>query len=159
MKRIVALALTAAALAVPASQALASSAATGPTAAQFKALQKQVKTLQAQVKALQKFVPASCTASSCLTVKELTNGLDAAFPLLVCHDAVIADEFQATWNVIDQISTATQQGKTYFGPQTSISDSGACALFQLTRPAAIPPTVAIFSSLVNLIAGSPHPFR
>lgn len=156
MKRIVALALAAAALSVPVTQAQASSAA-GPTAAQFKALQKQVKTLQAQVKTLQKWVPTSCTATTCGTLKQLTSGLDAAFPLLVCHDAVIADEFQATWNVIDQISTATQAGKTYFGPQTSIGDSGACALFQITRAAAIPPNVAIFSTLVSLITGTPRP--
>jgi hypothetical protein len=151
MKRIVVLALTAAALSVPVAQAHA--AAPSPTLAQFKAVQKQVKTLQAQVKALQKFVPASCTASTCFTLKQTTDLVDATFALFICHDAVIADEFQATWNVIDQIATVAQAGKVYFGPQTSISDKGACAAFQITRPSVVPPNAAIFSSLVTLLAG------
>jgi hypothetical protein len=152
MKRIVLLTLAAVALAVPAAQANAASPS-APTPAQFKALQKQVTTLQAQVKALQKFVPTSCKPSTCLSLKQLTNGVDASFGLFVCHDAVIADEFQATWNVIDQIAAATQAGKVYFGPQTSISDKGACAAFQITRPSIVPPNVAIFSSLVTLLTG------
>jgi uncharacterized protein YlxW (UPF0749 family) len=90
MKRIVALTLAAAALAVPATQANAGQSAT-PTLAQFKTLQKQVKTLQAQVKALQKFVPTSCTTTSCVTLKQATNLLDVTFGLFICHDAVIAD--------------------------------------------------------------------
>ncbi len=150
MKRIVALMLTAAALAVPATQANAAQSAT-PTLAQFKALQKQVKALQAQVKTLQKFVP--CTTKTCATLKALTSGTDALFALSICQDAVIADELQGTWNVIDQISAATQAGKTYFGAQTPISDSGACNSFSITRTNAIPPTTAIFSSLIKLITG------
>jgi hypothetical protein len=150
VKKLVVLAVAAAALSFPAAQA---QAASGPTMAQFKALQAQVKTLQAQVKALQKWVPANCTASTCVSVKTLTSAVDAAFGILICHDAVIADEFQGTWNVIDQISSATQQGKTYFGPQTSISDSGACSSFRITRPSGIPPNVAAFSSLVALLTG------
>jgi hypothetical protein len=102
---------------------------------------------------VQKFVPTSCTASTCLTLKEATNIADVTFGLFICHDAVIADEFQATWNVIDQIATATQAGKVYFGPQTSISDKGACAAFKITRPSIVPPNVVIFSSLVTLLAG------
>ncbi len=150
MKKIAVLVLVAAALAVPAAQARAASA---PTLKQFQALQKQVTKLQAQVKALQKFVPASCTAQTCFTLPQLSNIANFQFAYLVCQDAVISDEFQATWNVIDQIATATQAGKTYFGAQTSIGDSGACASLRFTRPAAVPPTSAIFSSLVTLLTG------
>jgi hypothetical protein len=150
MKKIVALTVSVAALAVPAAQ---TSAATnqGPTLAQFKALQKQVSSLQAQVKALQKFVP--CTAKTCATVKALTTATNALFGLSICENAVIADEFQGTWNVIDQIAQATQAGKTYFGAQTPIADSGVCTSFGITRSNAIPPNVAMFSSLIKLITG------
>jgi hypothetical protein len=151
MKRIVALTLAAAALAVPATQANAGQSAT-PTLAQFKTLQKQMKTLQAQVKALQKFVPTSCTTTSCVTLKQATNLLDVTFGLFICHDAVIADEFQATWNVIDQVAATTTTPKVYFGAQTSIADKGACAAFQITRPSIVPPNTAIFSSLVTLLS-------
>lgn len=150
MKRTVVLILAVATLAFPAAQANAGSSAT-PTIAQFKALQKQVKTLQAQVKALQKFVP--CTSKTCATVKELTGAVDAQLGLFVCQNAVISDEFQGTWNVIDQIAQATQAGKTYFGAQTPIADSGACTSFRITRSNAIPPNVAMFSSLIKLITG------
>ena len=151
MKKIAALVLVAAALAVPAAQAHAAGPA--PTLKQFQALQKQVTKLQAQVKALQKWVPASCTTQTCFTVPQISNIANFQFAYLVCQDAVISDEFQATWNVVDQISTATQAGKTYFGAQTSIADSGACASLRFTRPAAVPPTSAIFSSLVTLLTG------
>src|SRR5438093_2211208 len=96
MKKIVAVTLAVAALAVPAAQAGAATNK-GPTLAQFKALQKQVSTLQAQVKALQKFVP--CTTKTCATVKALTTYTDALFGLSVCQNAVIADELQGTWAI------------------------------------------------------------
>jgi hypothetical protein len=154
MKKVVVFALLTAALLLPAGQAQAAESAGGqPTLAQFKALEKQVRTLQAQIKTLQKWVPTSCSTQTCATLPQVSNAAFAAFPLMACHDAVVADEFQATWNVIDQISAATQAGKTYFGAQTSITDSGTCAAFRITRPAAIPPTVAIFSSLVTLLTG------
>jgi len=149
MKKIVALVLATTALAVPATQANAA----GPSAAQFKALQKQVKTLQAQVKALQKWVPTSCTANSCFNVRQLSNIADFTYTVEVCQQAILADEFQATWGVIDQLSAATQSGKTYFGPQTSISDAQACTAVRITRPSANPPNAAIFSSLVSLLTG------
>ena len=151
MKKLVVLALAAAALAVPAAQAHAATPK-APTLAQFNALQKQVKALQAQVKALQKWVPTSCTANTCFTVRQLSNATAFGFEYNICQTAAIADEFQATWNVIDQISTATQAGKTYFGPQTSINEPGACADLRITRPSGIPPTTAIFSSLVTLLS-------
>jgi hypothetical protein len=150
MKRIVVLTLAAVALAVPAAQANAAPAS-APTLEQFKALQKQVKALQTQVKTLQKWVPTACTSKTCFTVKELSINASFTYEAEICQEAVLADEFQATWNVIDQISAATQAGKTYFGPQTSISDAGACTNLRITRPSVIPPTAAIFSSLVALL--------
>src|SRR5262249_39515639 len=129
MKRIVAFALAFVALALPVSQAGAAQSAS-PTLAQFKALQRQVTTLQSQVKTLQaqmkvqqKWVPPGCTAQTCASLRDLTGAVDGSFALFVCNEAVIADEFQATWNVVDQLAAATQAGKTYFGAQTSISDA------------------------------------
>ena len=150
MKRFVVLAFTAIALALPAAQAHAAMSQ-GPTLAQFKALQKQVKSLQAQVKTLQKWVPPKCTTQSCFTVAQLSNLAAFTYDVSICQQAALADEFQATWNVIDQLSAATQAGKTYFGTQTSISDAGACTNLKITRPALIPPTVSIFSSFVSLL--------
>jgi peptidoglycan hydrolase CwlO-like protein len=78
MKRTVVLALAAAMLVFPASQANAASSAT-PLAAQVKALQKQVTKLQAQVKKLQKQTS---------DLNAFSNGL---IPLLACQDAVTTD--------------------------------------------------------------------
>jgi uncharacterized protein YoxC len=138
LKRIVLLVLASAMLAFPATQANAKSSAT-PTLAQFKALQKQVTKLQSQVKKLQ-------TETNDLNA--FANGL---IPLLACQDVVTADALQGTWSVIDQISTATQAGKVYFGPQTPLVDKGACAEFRITRSQSVPATVSVFSSLVTLL--------
>jgi hypothetical protein len=153
MKRIVLFTLVLAAVALPVAQANAAQSANGPTLAQFKALQKQVAALQAQVKALQKWVPTSCTTSTCGTLKQISSLASFNYEAGICESAVISDQFQATWGVIDQLAAATQAGKTYFGPQTSISDAGACADLQFTRPAVNPPTAAIFSSLIALLTG------
>jgi hypothetical protein len=150
MKRMAALALAAAAFAVPAAQAHAA-ANQSPTLAQFKALQKQVKTLQAQVKTLQKWVPPKCTAKTCFTVQQLSSLAAFTYEVQICEQAAIADEFQATWKQVDQLATDLGKTPTYFGPQTSISDAGACTSLQMTRPATIPPTVSIFSSFVSLL--------
>ena len=158
MKRIVAFAFAVLALALPAAQAGAAQSASQPTLAQFKALQKQVttlqsqvKTLQAQIKVQQKWVPPSCTTSTCGTLRQISSLASFDYEAGICEVAVISDQFQATWQIIDQLSTATQAGKTYFGPQTSISDAGACADLQFTRAAILPPTSAVFSSLVSLL--------
>ena len=153
MKRIVGFALVVAALALPVTQAGAAQSANQPTLAQFRALQKQVAALQAQVKALQKWVPPSCTTATCGTLKQISGLASFDYEVGICQAAVISDQFQATWSIIDQISAATQAGKTYFGPQTSVSDAGACADLRFTRAAVSPPTSAIFSSLVALLTG------
>jgi hypothetical protein len=150
MKRIALLMLAVAALAFPAAQANAASSAT-PSLAQFKALQKQVATLQAQVKAMQKWVPKSCNTNTCFTLPQVSGLAAISYEVQICQTAVIADTFQGTWNVIDQISAATQAGKTYFGAQTPITDGGACSNVKIARSAGIPPTVGVFSSLVSLL--------
>jgi hypothetical protein len=138
MKKIVALTVAALVLAIPATQASAAKQA-GPTAAQFRALQKQVTTLQKQVKTLQKQAKVA---------DNLTFGL---IGVLVCENVVISDALQGTWNVVDQIAQATQAGKTYFGAQTPLADKGACAAFKITRSQGIPPSAAVFNSLVALL--------
>jgi hypothetical protein len=150
MKRIVALGITAVALAIPAAQAGAASSA-GPTLAQYKALQRQVATLQKEVKALQQWVPKSCSSKSCISLPSLSANAAFTYEVEICQQAVIADAFQGTWSVIDQISQATQAGKTYFGAQTAISDKSACSNVRLTRATGVPPSAAIFNSLVTLL--------
>jgi hypothetical protein len=150
MKRITALALVAFALAVPATQASAARSA-GPTLAQYKALQKQVASLQKQVAALQKWVPKSCSSKTCFTLPSLSANAAFTYEVGICQQAVIADAFQGTWSIIDQIAQATQSGKTYFGAQTAISDKSACSNVQFTRSTGLPPSAAIFNSLVTLL--------
>jgi len=150
MKKTVTLALAAAALAIPASQADAARSA-NPTLAQFKALQAQVASLQKQVKALQKWVPKSCSTKTCITLPSLSANAAFSYEVEICQQAVIADAFQGTWNVIDQIAQATQAGKTYFGAQTAIPDKNSCSNVSFSRSTGVPPSAAIFNSLVTLL--------
>jgi len=138
MKRIASLTLAALALAIPATQASAAKQA-GPSAAQFRAVQKQVTALQKQVKTLQK------------QQKDLDSFTSALVGVMVCQNVVITDALQGTWNVVDQIAQATQAGKTYFGAQTPLADKGACAAFKITRSQGVPPTALVFNSLVALL--------
>jgi hypothetical protein len=118
--------------------------ATPPTPAEKK-LQKDVATLTAQVKALKKSV---------------TDARDIAVGIGIigaCNTAITADGLQSTWQVIDQLSAATQAGKTYFGPQTPVDDaiSGVhiCGEIGVSRIQTIPPTTASFSALLRLYQG------
>jgi len=141
MKKIVVLTLAVVALVIPATQANAAPAAkpAGPTMAQFKALQKQVTTLQKSVKTLKS------------QVTDLNDFSTALVGVLVCENAVIADAFQGTWSVVDQISTATQSGKTYFGSQTALIDKNACSSFKISRSQGVPPNASVFNSLIALL--------
>src|ERR1043165_7743232 len=123
MKKLVALTLAVVALVLPATQASAAPAPkpAGPTMAQFKALQKQVTTLQKNVKKLQS------------QVSDLNDFSSALVGVLVCENAVISDAFEGTWNVVDQIATATQSGKVYFGTQTALVDKNSCSAFKISR--------------------------
>ena len=87
---------------------------------QTKALQVQVKTLERQVKTLQG------------RVLDDEDQLSVNFEGDTCLGAQVADAIQGTWVTIDQLSAATQAGKTYFGSQTPVNDYNNCA--DLTRP-------------------------
>jgi hypothetical protein len=106
----------------------------------IRVLQSQVKTLQADVKKLQK------------RDDQLDAYNSGAFAGSTCLGALVADLFQGTWGVIDQISQGVQQ-KTYFGTQTSVPDYGNCA--QLVNPKVprpgivVPPTITPLLPLLN----------
>ena len=104
------------------------------------ALERRVKTLETNLKKVQ-------------TTLTQTTGLAAAGIVLSgCLTAATADAFSSTWTIVDQLSAATQAGKTYFGPQAAVSDFQTCSALQITRQqGAIPPTVAVFSALTSLI--------
>ena len=108
-----------------------------------KALQSKVKTLQADVRQLK-------TRSTSL---EEVAGV--AIIAGACNIAITADALQGTWQVIDQVSAATQAGKTYFGAQTPVVDTIAgrpvCQAIGITRSQALPPTSAQHSALLALL--------
>jgi hypothetical protein len=118
-------------------------AATPPTPTEKK-LQKDVATLKAQVKTLKK------------SVSDLRDIALAVAVTGACNIAITADGLQGTWQEIDQLSAATQAGKTYFGPQTPANDAIGkstnhwCAVASVNRSQALPPTVAQFSALLAL---------
>lgn len=136
MKKWIALALTAAALTVPVTQA---GAANGPTAAQFKALQRQVATLNKQVKKLQK------------DVKDANDLALGTLAYTVCLSGLTADALQGTWQAVDQ-REVSQARATVFGAQSPISDANACQQgFNVARSHSLPPTVASFTALNTAI--------
>lgn len=112
------------------SQAAVSAPSADPRVA---ALQKQVKALQKQVNQLQGHVVSD------------ENQLSLNFEGDTCLGAQLADVIQGTWITIDQLSAATQAGKTYFGAQTPVTDYQNCA--DLAQPAVprlgitTPPTI------------------
>jgi len=118
--------------------------ATPPTPTEKK-LQKDVATLKAQVKALKKSVSDA---------RDIAIGIGI---IGACNTAITADGLQGTWQVIDQLSAATQVGKTYFGPQAPVDDSISgvhiCGEIGVTRIQALPPTTASFSALLRLYQG------
>ncbi len=100
-------------------------------------LEKQVKTIQTQVKSVE-------------TTSQLAVG---AIVLMACSDLIAADALQATWQVVDQISAATQAGKTYFGTQTpialTIGGQDLCQGIGVSRSQVIPPSIAPFQALLG----------
>ena len=77
-------------------------------------LQGQVRALQAQVKLLQ---TRDKTFSKELASTE--DQVELSFSSQTCLAAHVADLFEGTWGVIDQI-------KPTFGPQTQLTDFGNC---------------------------------
>ena len=113
-----------------------------PTEKKIAALTKQMAALNKKVTTLTKQVAAE--------KKQESEDISVVAALTVCGIAVTADAVSGTWNVIDQISSATQAGKTYFGAQPFLNDSGACDVFKVTRSQAVPPTLAAFQALMQL---------
>ena len=97
--------------------------------ARITALQRQVKALQGQVRTLQRRVVSD------------ESQLSLNFEGDTCLGALLADAIQGTWMTIDQLSAATQAGKTYFGPQTPVNDFRNCA--DLARPAVPRPAIVV----------------
>jgi hypothetical protein len=120
-----------------------------------KKLLKDVKTLKSQVAKLQKD-DKTLTAN----LNDLVGGVSLALVLNACTNAVTADAFQGTWQILDQVSAATQAGKTYFGPQTAVSDTlggltaPACQALQVIRSQALPPTSAQLDALLGVLRAS-----
>lgn len=135
MTRFLVIAVVAAAAAASIAFATRSQAAVAVPSAdpRLAALQKQVKALQGQVKTLQRRVVSD---EDQLTVNFVGD---------TCLGTQVADAIQGTWVIVDQLSAATQAGKTYFGSQTPVSDYNNCA--QLASPAVprpgitVPPTI------------------
>jgi hypothetical protein len=117
-----------------------------------KKLLKDVRVLKSQVATLQK---DDKTLKA--NVNDLIGGISLALVLNACTNAVTADALQGTWQIVDQLSVATQAGKTYFGPQTAVSDilSGlttpACQALRVVRSQALPPTSAQIDALLGVL--------
>src|SRR5437588_5514552 len=73
-----------------------------PTSA-ANSLTSRVTALEKKVKTLQK------------DNKDIRGLAAAALLYAICDSAITADALQGTWQTIDQLSAATQSGKTYFG--------------------------------------------
>jgi hypothetical protein len=146
MKRLVVLALATFTLALVAS-GTAGARSTALTPAE-RNLQKQLNAVTKQVTALQKQVKTLTK-----NVNDAGGLAQASVYLNECSTAATADAFQGTWQIIDSIAT-TAQAKTYFGPQTAVSDHGICALFGISRSQVVPPSVGTFTALENLVSGS-----
>jgi hypothetical protein len=145
MKTVIATACVAASIALAAVSltSVASGTATRSTDPQVAALKKRVTKLETSVKALQK------------TQKLLITVAVANFAGIACTNAITADAFQSTWGVIDQISTATQAGKVYFGPQAPLNDQRSCtdlAIHRAANPSGLP-SLAPSTALINFFYG------
>lgn len=120
-------------------------------------LQRQINTLKAQVSKLQKTQKQHATA-----IDNVFGVAATAIVFSVCSTEATADAVQGTWQVIDQISAATQAGKTYFGAQTAVPDSTlgglltqpACQALKVLRSQALPPTAAQFNALIAALSSS-----
>lgn len=110
---------------------------------QSTSLARRVAALQRKVKALQKQA----------TVTQAVAGVATIFS--VCSAVTTADALQGTWETIDQLSAATQAGKTYFGPQTPVEDTvggrHACSLLRVGRSHAVPPNITWFNYLLRVL--------
>ena len=71
-----------------------------------------------------------------------------------CDVVTTADALQGTWQVIDELSAATQSGKTYFGPQTPVDDTvlghHACVVSRVGRTYPWPRSIGYFNNLLRV---------
>ena len=115
-----------------------------------KKLLKDVATLKTQLKTLQADVKAQKLSTQL--------GLGAVALIAACSDLITADALQGSWQVVDQLSTATQAGKTYFGPQTpvalSIGGQDVCQGLGVSRSQVVPPSVAPYQALLARLTSS-----
>src|SRR5262245_60644519 len=118
--------------------------------------QKDIKALKAQVKTLQKQVK-KLTSRESDTEDAVLASIGLAL-INACGNVVAYDAAVGTWKVIDQISAATQAGKTYFAGQEAIDDriqnQSLCQTIGLTRSQVVPPTIAAFNAYMALLRGS-----
>jgi len=113
-------------------------------------LARDVVTLKTQVKSLQK---QSATLKKAIAQDDLAIG--ATILYTVCGLTITADAQQGTWQIVDQLSAATQAGKTYFGPQAPVTATlqgqDICAGGGVTRSpvtSGAVPTVAGYQALL-----------
>lgn len=106
-------------------------------------LARRVATLESKVKGMQKQQ----------SLERAVIGISMLFT--ACRVVTTADAFQGTWQTIDQLSAATQAGKTYFGTQTRIDDrvfgQHACTALRLGRSRLVPPNVNWFTALLQMM--------
>jgi cell division protein FtsB len=120
-------------------------AAPAERVSQSTSLTRRVAVLERKVKTLQKQAAVTQSVVGALTFWS------------VCSAAVTADALQGTWLTIDQLSAATQAGRTYFGPQTPVDDTvagaHACNVARVARPGQVrvPPTITPFISLLRVL--------
>jgi hypothetical protein len=116
----------------------APASAVSPTDRKFAALAKQVTALQKQVKTMQKQITL------------LRNEVSANYAGDACGLALTSDMFQVSWGQID-----THSSSPFFGPQTQVSDHGACNDLEPAVPRSVtaPPKTTIFQPLINWVYG------
>ena len=97
-------------------------------------LEKRVTTLEKQNKTLK---------------KQAADAMDvgvAALAFSVCSTAITADALQATWTVLNQVP-----GHSSIGTGSAVGDAAVCSRLQVSRPAAVPPTISPFEQLMRLV--------
>lgn len=116
----------------------APASAANPTDRKVAALAKQVTALQKQVKTMQK------------QITFLRNEVSANYAGDACGLALTSDMFQVSWGQID-----THSSSPFFGPQTQVSDRGACSDLEPAIPRSLtaPPKTTIFQPLINWVYG------
>jgi hypothetical protein len=122
--------------------ATASTARADSRSSQSISLARRVTALEKKVKALQKQATVTQAVVGGLTFWS------------VCSAVTTADALQSTWQLIDELSAATQAGKTYFGSQTHVDDTvagkHACMVMRVGRSWTMPPSVTWFNVLLRV---------